>query len=139
MENEQWLYQVRIRVNQEISEKLRKKEKKGTSKEIFNIAKEFSTTPVCTFDAFYEYCKEAEELGIEKYPLYHWTKKTIEDPKKKIKHSKSFAFYTSNDQVYEKSLAQALYNKLKPLLDQGFIEELRLIDSNPKNNPQPPT
>ena len=57
---------------------------------------------VCTFEAFKEYCDEAEQNGIEKYGLYHWTKSTIEDPLKKSKHLKSFAFYLGNDQIYEK-------------------------------------
>ena len=37
---------------------------------------------VCTFDAFKEYCDEAEENGIEEYALYDWTKSTIENPEK---------------------------------------------------------
>ena len=41
-------------------------------------------------------------------------------------------------QVYKKEIADALYSELKELLEEGLIEELNLIDDNPKNNPQPP-
>lgn len=95
-------------------------------------------TSVCTYDAFCGYCQEAEANGVEKYSLYEWTKATIDNPEKKDKHVKSFAFYKGSDQVYEKSLAELLHRDLTPLQNNGIIEELKLIDSNPENNPQPP-
>ena len=97
-----WLYQVRIKVNTNLSDALRKRELIGTSKEIYKIAEHHGTIPVCTYDAFCEYCDEAEREGIDEYPLYDWTKQVIEDPIKKQKHTKSFAFYIGNKQVYEK-------------------------------------
>lgn len=47
---------------------------------------------VCTYDAFSAYCAEAEENGINEYELYYWTKATIDNPEKKAKHIKSYAF-----------------------------------------------
>ena len=108
-------------------------------KKILAIAKKHGTRPVCTYDAFCDYCSEAEANGIEKYSLYDWTKQTIENQEKKEKHIKSFAFYKDNDQIYEETLAVALHGDLLPLKKNGAIEELTLIDSNPKNNPQPPS
>ena len=99
-----WLYQVRIKVSTDLSDALRKGKLKGTSKEIYRIAEDHGMSPVCTYDAFCEYCKEAEVEGIDKYPLYDWTKQVIEDPDKKQKHTKSFAFYIGDDQIYEKNL-----------------------------------
>ena len=133
-----WLYQVRIKVNTTLSDELRKGELIGVSEEIHKIAQFHGTSPVCTYDAFSEYCSEAEREGIDKYPLYEWTKQVIENPEKKHKHIKSFAFYIGDAQVYEKSIAEALYKDLLSLLKSGLIEDLTLIDSNPKNNPQPP-
>ena len=72
------------------------------------------------------------------YPLYHWTKSVIQDPDKQIKHSKSFAFYFGDEQIYEKDLAVSLYNDLVEFNDENKIEEIKMIDSNPRNNPQPP-
>ena len=137
--NAKWLYQVRIRVNSDVSNNLRTNEQNETTEQILAIAKRHGTRPVCTYDAFCDYCSEAEANGIEKYSLYDWTKQTIENPDKKKKHIKSFAFYRGNDQVYEKKLAVALHEALLTLKTNGAIEEVRLIDSNPKNNPQPPS
>ena len=55
------------------------------------------------------------------------------------KHLRSFAFYKGDEQVYSLALADALFFDLDILLKSGKIEELNKIDSNPKNNPQPPT
>ena len=137
--NTKWMYQVRIRVNDVLSKNLRTNEPTKTAENILAIAKKHGTRPVCTYDAFCDYCSEAEANDIEKYSLYDWTKQTIENPRKKEKHIKSFAFYKDNDQVYDKVLAVALHEDLLPLKNNGLIEELTLIDSNPKNNPQPPS
>ena len=137
--NTRWMYQVRIRVSDVLSKNLRTNESTKTAENILAIAKKHGTRPVCTYDAFCDYCSEAEANDIEKYSLYDWTKQTIENPEKKEKHIKSFAFYKDNDQVYDKVLAVALHEDLLPLKNNGLIEELTLIDSNPKNNPQPPS
>ena len=137
--NTKWMYQVRIRVSDVLSKNLRTNKPTKTAENILAIAKKHGTRPVCTYDAFCDYCSEAEANDIEKYSLYDWTKQTIENPEKKEKHIKSFAFYKDNDQVYDKILAVALHEDLLPLKNNGLIEELTLIDSNPKNNPQPPS
>ena len=135
----QWLYQVRIAVNTSLSDALRKNSLSNTlSKKLVDIAKTHGTEIVCTYDAFCEYCAEAEQNGIENYPLYEWTKDTIENPEKEKKHTKSFAFYTDDSQVYEECLARKLYKDLLPLRRDKLIDDLKIIDSNPKNNPQPP-
>ena len=135
----QWLYQIRIKVTNELSEVLRSAADLSKVRELHVIAQKNGTRMVCTFDAFLNYCEEAELNGKEDYPLYDWTKQTISNPKKVSKHLKSFAFYKENDQVYDQVLADALFEDLKPLLKLGKIEELKKIDSNPKNNPQPPS
>ena len=136
--SEDWLYQIRIRVNDEMSSNLRKNKPSGLARQIKSLAKKHGTTLVCTYDAFVDYCREAESNSVEDYPLYAWTKQTIENPEKKQKHLKSFAFYRNNDQVYERALAETIYSELLPLADNGTIDEVKLIDSNPANNPQPP-
>jgi hypothetical protein len=72
------------------------------------------------------YVAAAEEHGVESYPLYQWTKASIEDPAKKEKYLKSFALYVDDREVYAKEIADALEAALQPL------------DTNPANNPQPP-
>ena len=136
--SEDWLYQIRIRVNDEMSSNLRKNKPSGLARQIKSLARKHGTTLVCTYDAFVDYCREAESNSVEDYPLYAWTKQTIDNPEKKQKHLKSFAFYRNDNQVYERALAETIYYELLPLADNGTIDEVKLIDSNPANNPQPP-
>ena len=133
-----WLYQIRIKVSEKLSKDLRNVNGSTLAKEINKIAFDNGSTLVCTFDAFTEYCDEAEKEGIENYELYHWTKSTIEDPEKKAKHLKSFAFYEGDNQVYSKELAYSIQQRLKDLDSGNDIVEINMIDSNPANNPQPP-
>ena len=133
-----WLYQIRIKVSDKLSEDLRGMHELELSQAINRIANENGSRVVCTFDAFAEYCEEAEKNGIEHYELYHWTKSTIENPEKKSKHLKSFAFYEGDNQVYNKELAVFIQQSLKTLDSGNDILEINLIDSNPANNPQPP-
>ena len=44
----------------------------------------------------------------------------------------------NHGQVYEKNIAKSLYDNLLDLLETSKIADLKLIDSNPQNNPQPP-
>ena len=133
----EWLYQIRIKVSENISNDLRNMCQLNLSKKLKQIAKTHQMALVCTYDAFEAYCVEAEQNGIDGYGLYHWTKATIEDPLKKAKHLKSFAFYLGEDQIYPKKLASSVQNQLKEINDKELLE-INLIDSNPANNPQPP-
>ena len=97
-----WLYQVRIRVSERLSESLRSGRHTDLANNLDSISNDHGMSLVCTFDAFKGYCDEAEENGIEEYALYDWTKSTIENPEKKAKHLKSFAFYRGFVQKNEK-------------------------------------
>ena len=92
----------------------------------------------CQFDAFADYVGEAEEHGSENYPLYEWTKATIENPAKKAKYIKSFTLYVDGDEVYTKDKAEALEADLQPFVDAKLVERMSKHDTNPANNPQPP-
>ena len=136
----EWQYQVRIRTSERLSRTLRTEDTSSLADKLRAISHFHGMTIVNTFDAFKEYCDEAEENGIEKYSLYNWTKSTIENPEKKAKHLKSFAFYKGEtDQIYEKELAESLVTSLKEIGLNDDLLEIKLIDSNPANNPQPPS
>jgi hypothetical protein len=92
----------------------------------------------CQFDAFADYVAEAEAKGVPHYPLYAWTKETIEDPAKKAKYLRSHAVYVNTETVYSRQVADALDADLSPLVDGTSIERLAKYDTNPANNPQPP-
>jgi hypothetical protein len=90
------------------------------------------------YDAFAEYVTEAEKNGPENFPLYKWTKMTIDDPVKKKKHLGSFAIHVNEQEVYAKESADALESDLHPLVDGHSITRLSKHDTNPANNPQAP-
>ena len=133
-----WLYQVRIRVSENLSESLRSGNHTDLAQSLDKISNDHGMSLVCTYDAFKGYCDEAEENGIDEYALYEWTKSTIENPEKKAKHLKSFAFYRGFEQIYEKELALSLEENLEKLGVSDELLEIKVIDSNPANNPQPP-
>ncbi len=134
----EWLYQIRIKVTQELSVALRSKEKNEDTVRLQEIEETFGMKLVCTFDAFKAYCDEAEKVGTVEYHLYEWTKATIDNPVKRDKHLKSFAFYQGDNQIYSKYLACQIRDELLKMGENKNITEIKLIDSNPANNPQPP-
>ena len=56
-----WLYQIRIKVSEKLSEDLRGVNDLRLSNEIIKIATDNSSRLVCTFDAFAEYCEKRKE------------------------------------------------------------------------------
>ena len=80
----------------------------------------------------------AEAEGIDQYPLYQWTKDTIDDPVKKAKYLKAFTLYVDGDEVYDGEKAHPLEADLQPLAKNGLLDKLSKHDTNPANNPQPP-
>ena len=79
-------------------------------------------------------------MGTAAYPLYTWTRQTIENPEKKAKYLRSFTVYVEGEQVYSKETADALEAALLSLaLDpESGIERVFKYDTNPAHNPQPP-
>jgi hypothetical protein len=92
----------------------------------------------CQFDAFADYVKEAEANGVANYPLYEWTKQTIENPAKEAKYTKSFTLHVDGDEVYAKAKADALEAELKPLVGGPIVVKMFRYDTDPAHNPQPP-
>jgi hypothetical protein len=92
----------------------------------------------CQFDAFADYVNEAERLGPEHYPLYHWTKETIEKPEKKARYLRSFTLYVDGAEVYDKVIADPLQAELTALVGVGGVENVVKFDTDPANSPQPP-
>ena len=94
--------------------------------------------PLNQYDAFAGYCEAAEAEGIDQYPLYQWTKDTIDDPVKKAKYLTAFTLYVDGDEVYDGEKAHPLEADLQPLAENGLLDKLSKHDTNPANNPQPP-
>ena len=136
--SEQWQYQLRIDVAEGHAEALRSRPKRPALRPLVDILRRHDAVATCQYDAFAGYVAEAEREGVDKYPLYAWTKATIEDPAKKAKYLKSFTIYVGGEQVYPKEVADAIEAELRPLVGGGVVDRLHKYDTNPANNPQPP-
>ena len=136
--NERWQYQVRVNLAADAAAEARRNPDGPTLKPLTNILDRHNANLQCQYDAFAGYVDEAEQRGIEAYPLYKWTKATIEDPIKKDKYLRVFTLYINGEEVYAKQKADALEAELKPLVGGALVTHLTKHDTNPANNPQPP-
>ena len=134
-----WDYQLRVSLEKHIAVKIRNLELDSEKNQLLKVLKKFNAKLVCQYDAFSEYVNEAEDNGVENYPLYKWTKATIENPEKKEKYLKSFTIYINNNQIYSKDLANELHDALTVIKEENkYIINIAKYDTNPKNNPQVP-
>jgi len=136
--SEQWQYQIRIDLEDGFSELVRLDPENAAIKTLREILSKHQATMTCQFDAFAAYVAEAETNGDTDYPLYRWTKATIEDPAKIKKYRKSFTLHVDGDAVYPKEKADALETDLQPLVGGEFVTRMSKHDTNPANNPHPP-
>lgn len=132
-------YQIRIYLSDAAAEVARHDPGNPSIRSLQDALRRHDAAMKCQFDAFAEYVAEAEREGPDRYPLYEWTKATIEDPVKKVKHTKSFALYVSGQEVYAKDKADALEAALRPMVGGDLITRMSRHDTNPANNPQPPS
>ncbi len=136
--SDQWQYQLRINLGDEFAELARRDPDNPAIEPLAAILAEHRAAMKCQYDAFADYVTEAEKQGIEGYPLYEWTKATIENPAKKAKYLKSFTLYVDGNEVYAKEYADALEADLQPLVGGEMVTRMSKHDTNPANNPQPP-
>lgn len=135
---DQLQYQIRIYLNDHFAEIARRNPEDPALKPLAGVLAKHHAAMKSVFDAFSDYVSEAEKHGVDKFPLYKWTKATIEDPAKKAKHTKVFTLYINGDEVYAKKLADALEADLQRLVGGKIVSRLTKHDTNPANNPQMP-
>ena len=136
--SELWQYQIRIDLSEELAETARRDPGNPVLQPLAHLLARHRATLKSQYDAFADYVAEAEREGTQGYPLYAWTRATIQNPDKKAKYLKSFTLYVDGQAVYAKPLADALEAELKPLAGGGLITRLSKHDTNPANNPQVP-
>jgi hypothetical protein len=136
--SDQWDYQIRVYLGDEFAEAARRAPDGPALKPLTDVLARHRATMKCQFDAFADYVAEAERQGTEGFPLYAWTKATIEDPAKEAKYSKVFTIYVEGNEVYAKKTADALESDLRPLVGGALITRMSKHDTNPANNPQMP-
>ena len=136
--SDRWEYQIRIYLGDAFAEAARRAPDDPAIRPLTDILARHRATMKCQFDAFADYVAEAEKHGTENYPLYEWTRATIEDPAKRAKYIKSFTLYVDGNEVYAKERADALESDLRPLVGGALITRMSRHDTNPANNPQMP-
>ncbi|SAK68732.1 hypothetical protein AWB78_02611 [Caballeronia calidae] len=135
---ESWQYQVRIRLAPDYAALARRDPASEKLAPLNALLIRHNAQLQCQYDAFADYVAQAERDGIEHYPLYRWTRETIENPAKKARYLEAFTLYVNGDEVYDKALADALEADLQ-LLASEAITDIRKFDTNPAHNPQPPS
>ncbi len=135
----EWQHQLRIYLPEEVAKIARTDAKAPALKRLTDVLAAHRATLVNQLDAFEAYVAEAEREGLDKYPLYKWTKATLEDPAKRLKHIKAFAVRVEDREVYSEQEADFLDAALRPLVGGGLIAALSRHDTDPANNlPIPP-
>ncbi len=135
---ETWKAQVRLSLAPPFAEAARRDPADPALAPLPEILARHGATLVCQYDAFAGYVAEAERRGVEQFPLYRWTKDTIEDPAKQAKYRESFTVHLGGDEVYPQDVAQRLAADLEPLAGGPMVRRVVTYDTNPANNPQMP-
>ncbi len=133
-----WQYQLRLVLSREAAEAVRSERDAPALCDLNRVLLRHDARLQCQFDAFVAYCREAERHGTESYPLYDWTRATIENPAKRKRYLSSFAVHVGGQEIYARERADAIEAGLRPLVGAGAVESLTKHDTNPANNPQPP-
>src|SRR6266480_7772294 len=128
-------FQLRLTLSDEYAHVARNDPEEPSISRLTDILNRHDAVMKCQFDAFAGYVSEAEASDIENFPLYEWTKKTIDDPAKKAKYTKSFALYVGGKEVYEKDKADALEAELEPLVGGPVVAKIFKYDTDPAHNP----
>lgn len=132
------LYQIRLQLSPDAAEIARSDPSDSRLDALGAVLAKHHARMHCQLDAFLDYVHEAEANGSERYPLYRWTKGTLQDPAKRAKHSLSFTLYVAEQEVYPAQQADALEADLAPLLGGPVISQISKYDTDPAHNPQPP-
>jgi hypothetical protein len=131
---EQWLYQLRVYLPDELAELVRRNPADPALRPLANVLGQHGATLVSQFDSFANYVEEAERNGPEQFPLYKWTKATLDDPEKRARHIRTFALHVCGREVYEREATDALEAALRPLVGGGIVTRISRHDTNPANN-----
>jgi hypothetical protein len=131
-------FQLRLTLTDQCAERARREPQDRSLAPLTDILKRHHAALRCQFAAFADYVREAEANGAEKYPVYEWTKETIENPAKGAKYIRSFSLYVDGDEVYPKEKADRLEPELRPLVGGPIVAKMFRYDTDPAHNPQPP-
>jgi hypothetical protein len=132
--NEPWAYQLRVYLPEALAEAARRDAGDPALAPLNAVLRRHGAAILCQYDAFAAYVAEAEREGVENYPLYRWTRLTIDDPEKRAKHIQAFAVRVQDREVYGRAAADALEADLRDLVGGGVVTRISRHDTNPANN-----
>ena len=137
--NNDWLYQVRVYFSLNFVNLYNSNKSSDLKTKLLQILQKNNADLLSQYDGFMGYVLEAEKNGIDNYPLYQWTKDSLENSGKTEKYRTSYTIYVNNEEVYSKEEADNLEKDLKLIIDKISILRISKHDTNPANNPQPPS
>ena len=137
--NNDWLYQVRVYFSLNFVNLYNSNKSSDLKTKLLQILQKNNADLLSQYDGFMGYVLEAEKNGIDNYPLYQWTKDSLENSGKTEKYRTSYTIYVNNEEVYSKEEADNLEKDLKLIIDKVSILRISKHDTNPANNPQPPS
>ena len=128
-----WQYQLRVYLNEELAEAAYGGNQTALHP-VTALLSGFDAELVSQFRAFEDYVADAEANGVDKFPLYKWTKATIEDPAMRARHIRAYAIRVSGREVYEKEVADRIEEVLKPFVGGDLVKRMSRHDTSPANN-----
>ena len=131
--SENWDYQLRVYLSNELAEAAYGGDHTALHP-VTTLLEKHKAVLVSQFRAFEDYVAEAEANGVDKFPLYRWTKATVEDPAMRARHIRAFAIRVAGQEVYGKAIADEIEDELKPLVGGDLVKRMSRHDTNPSNN-----
>ena len=136
---EKWLFQVRLYFSSDFTKTFNSDNNSNEKEKLITVLNKHNAELLSQFDGFMGYVLEAEKNGIDNYPLYQWTKDSLARKDKIEKYHNSYTVYINSDEVYSENLANNIENDLLDLVDKETVLRISKHDTNPENNPQPPS
>src|SRR3954454_14455098 len=102
---DRWQHQLRVYLDDALAELARRDLGSPPLVPLKTVLDRHGATMVSQLDAFETYVAEAERDGTDSYPLYRWTKATLDDPEKRRKHLATFALRVAGAEVYPREVA----------------------------------
>ena len=137
--NNKLFYQIRIYFSSEFTNIYKNKIRMESKDKLVKILKKHNADLLSQYDGFMGYILESEKENNINTPLYKWTKDSLENTTKVDKYHNSYTIYVNSEEVYPKEVADSLENHLTEIVDGKFIIRISKHDTNPVNNPQPPS
>ena len=134
-----WQYQIRVYFSIDFVDLYESNKSSELKIKLLNILRTNNADLLSQYDGFMGYVLEAEKNGTDNYPLYQWTKDCLENSSKTKKYRASYTAYIDNEEVYSKEKADNLEKSLKLIIDKVSFIRISKHDTNPDNNPQPPS